>query len=75
MNRSKRAIEFVLVDKEELGLGRLESKGVRFSPAVPTTLESRESTMIEVYHWAWSEIDSACAIASSVKNSSMDVTK
>lgn len=48
VNRSKRAIEFELVDSQDLGVGKLESKGVRFAPALLTTLASRESTMIEV---------------------------
>lgn len=48
INRSKRAIEFELVDAQDLGTGRLEAKGVRFVPALPTTLGPRESTMVEV---------------------------
>ena len=48
VNRSKRAIDFELVDTQDLGVGRLEGKGVRFVPALPTTLGPRESTMVEV---------------------------
>ena len=48
VNRSKRAIEFELVDAQDLGIGKLESKGVRFIPALPTSLAPRESTVIEV---------------------------
>lgn len=48
VNRSKRDIEFELVDAQDLGVGRLEGKGVRFVPALPTTLGPRERTMVEV---------------------------
>lgn len=48
VNRSKRAIEFELVDVQEIGVGKLEGKGVRFAPALPTTLAPRESIMVEV---------------------------
>lgn len=48
VNRSKRSIEFELVDMEDLSVGRLAGKGVAFSPAIPTVLGSRESTMVEV---------------------------
>lgn len=48
INRSKRAIEFELVDKQDLGTGRLEAKGVRYVPALATTLGPRESVMVEV---------------------------
>lgn len=48
VNRSKRAIEFELVDTQDLGTGRLEAKGVRYVPALPTTLGPRESIMVEV---------------------------
>ena len=48
INRSKRTIDFELVDTQDLGVGRLEAKGVRFIPALPTTLGPRESTMVEV---------------------------
>ncbi|CAM9387230.1 unnamed protein product, partial [Sphacelaria rigidula] len=51
MNRSKRSIEFELMDMEDLSVGRLAGKGVTFSPAIPTVLGSRESTMIEVYFY------------------------
>lgn len=48
MNRSKRAIEFELVDTRDLGVGRLEGKGMRFSPTLPMVLRARESAVIEV---------------------------
>ena len=48
VNRSKRAIDFELVDTQDLGVGRLEAKGVRFVPALPTALGPRESAMVEV---------------------------
>lgn len=48
VNRSKRAIEFELVDAQDLGTGRLEAKSVRYVPALPTTLGPRESIMVEV---------------------------
>lgn len=48
VNRSKRAIEFELVDAQDLGTGRLEAKSVRYVPALPATLGPRESIMVEV---------------------------
>lgn len=48
VNRSKRDIEFELADEQDLGVGRLERRGVRFFPALPTSLAPRESTTIDV---------------------------
>merc|ERR1711988_1293232 len=48
VNRSKRQLQFELIDPMHLGQGRLEAQDIFVAPAVPTILGPRESVLVEV---------------------------